>query len=172
MHLASFSFQRGAHLKISIHVRENSSPGKLTLRRPRGHCPRGGGGGGGGGGGKPTPPPPPPPHKIILSLFFLEDKTLAPDVFSTCSFIPRAYFETSLVIVRCYGYKIWRHKYKVVKPFLGENVCFFQLLSTIKANLVAKIVQSAYLYVTFYVTHKKITISNGFNLISNLEKLA
>ena len=156
MHLASFSFQRGAHLKISIHVRENSSPGKLTLRRTRGQCQL----------------PPPAPNKIILSLFFLEDKTLAPDVFSTCSFIPRAYFETSLVIVRCYGYKIWRHKYKVVKPFLVENVCFFQLLSTIKANLVAKIVQSAYLYVTFYVTHQKITISNGFNLISNLEKLA
>ena len=157
MHLASFSFQRGAHLKISIHVRENSSPGKLTLRRTRGQC---------------QLPPPPAPNKIILSLFFLEDKTLAPDVFSSCSFIPRAYFEASLVIVRCYGYKIWRHKYKVVKPFLGENVCFFQLLSTIKANLVAKIVQSAYLYVTFYVKHKKITISNGFNLISNLEKLA
>ena len=156
MHLASFSFQRGAHLKISIHVRENSSPGKLTLRRTRGQC---------------QLPPPPAPNKIILSLFFLEDKTLAPDVFSSCSFIPRAYFEASLVIVRCYGYKIWRHKYKVVKPFLGENVCFFQLLSTIKANLVAKIVQSAYLYVTFYVKHKN-TISNGFNLISNSEKLA
>ena len=141
MHLASFSFQRGAHLKISIPVRENSSPGKLTLPRTRGQCQ--------------LPPPPPPPNKSILSFFFLEDKTLAPDVFSSCSFIPRAYFEASLVIVRCYGYKIWRHKYKVVKPFLGENVCFFQLLSTIKANLVAKIVQSAYLYVTFYVKHKK-----------------
>ena len=32
--------------------------------------------------------------------------------------------------------------------------------------------QSAYLYVTLYVKHKKITISKGFNLISNLEKLA
>ena len=132
MHLASFSFQRGAHLKISI-ARKINSP-------TRGQC---------------QLPPPPAPNKIILSLFFLEDKTLAPDVFSSCSFIPRAYFEASLVIVRCYGYKIWRHKYKVVKTFLGENVCFFQLLSTIKANLVAKIVQSAYLYVTFYVKHKK-----------------
>ena len=27
--------------------------------------------------------------------FFLEDKTSAPDVFSSCSFIPRAHFETS-----------------------------------------------------------------------------
>ena len=44
---------------------------------------------------------------------------------------------------------------------------FFQLFSTIKVNLVAKIMQSAYLCVIFYVTHKKITISRGFNLISN-----
>ena len=44
---------------------------------------------------------------------------------------------------------------------------FFQLLSTIKVNLVAKIMQSAYLCVIFYVKHKKITISRGFNLISN-----
>ena len=34
----------------------------------------------------------------------------------------------------------------MVKPFLAENVCFFPLLSTIKANLVAKIMQSAYLF--------------------------
>ena len=36
-------------------------------------------------GGDATPPP--PPHKVFLS-FFLEDKTLLPDVFSSCSFIP------------------------------------------------------------------------------------
>ena len=30
-----------------------------------------------------------PPRKVFLS-FYLEDKTLAPDVFSSCSFIPRA----------------------------------------------------------------------------------
>ena len=51
----------------------------------------------------------PPPHKFFLS-FSLEDKTSAPDVFSSCSFIPRADFETSLVMVSCYGYEIWRHK--------------------------------------------------------------
>ena len=49
---------------------------------------------GGGGGGK-----------IFLS-FSLEDKTSAPDVFSSCSFIPHADFETSLVMVSCYGYEI------------------------------------------------------------------
>ena len=48
--------------------------------------------GGGGGGG-------------WLS-FFLEDKTSAPDVFSSCSFIPCAHFETSLVIISVYGYEI------------------------------------------------------------------
>ena len=46
-----------------------------------------------------------PPLKVFLS-FFPEDKTSAPDVFSSCSFIPRADFETSLVMVSCYGYEI------------------------------------------------------------------
>ena len=60
-------------------------------------------------------------------IFFLEDKTSAPDVFSRCSFIPCAHFkfETSLVMVSCYGCEIWRHKYQAVKPLLGENTCFF-----------------------------------------------
>ena len=43
----------------------------------------------------------------------------------------------------------------------------FQHLSTIKVNPVAKIMQTAYLCVIFHVKHKKITISYGFNLISN-----
>ena len=33
---------------------------------------------------------------------------------------------------------------------------FFQLLSTLKVNLVAKITQSAYLCVIFHVKHKKL----------------
>ena len=44
---------------------------------------------------------------------------------------------------------------------------FFKLLSTIKVNLVAKIMQSAYLCVIFHVKHKKMVIFSGFNLISN-----
>ena len=43
-------------------------------------------------------------RKVFLS-FFLEDKTSAPDVFSSCSFIPCTLFETSSV-VSCYGYEI------------------------------------------------------------------
>ena len=31
-------------------------------------------------------------YKVFLSSFFLKDKTSAPDVFSSCSFIPRAQF--------------------------------------------------------------------------------
>ena len=45
------------------------------------------------------------PTKVFLN-FFLEDKTSVPDVFSSCSFIPRAHFETSLVMVGCYGYEL------------------------------------------------------------------
>ena len=47
----------------------------------------------------------PPPHTVFLR-FFLEDKTSALDVFSSCSFIPPADFETSLVMVSCYDYEI------------------------------------------------------------------
>ena len=43
--------------------------------------------------------------EVFLS-FFLEDKTSAPDVFSSCSFIPCVGFETRLVMVSCYGYEI------------------------------------------------------------------
>ena len=45
------------------------------------------------------------PHKVFLS-FFVEDKTSAPDVFSSYLFILKANFETSLVMVSCYGYDI------------------------------------------------------------------
>ena len=47
-----------------------------------------------------------PSKAFFFFSFFIEDKTSAPDVFSSCLFIPRAHFETSLVIVSCYGYEI------------------------------------------------------------------
>ena len=46
----------------------------------------------GGGGVDGTLPP-------IRMSFFLENKTSAPEAFNSCSFIPRADFETSLVMV-------------------------------------------------------------------------
>ena len=54
----------------------------------------------GGGGGNVTPSK---KKGFSEPFFFLEDKTLAPDVFTSCSFIPRVHFETSLVMVSCYG---------------------------------------------------------------------
>ena len=39
-------------------------------------------------------------------IFFLDDKTPAPEVFCTCSFICRAHFKTSLVMVIHYGFGI------------------------------------------------------------------
>ena len=65
-----------------------------------------------------------PPHKVFLS-FFPDDKTSAPDVFSSCLYIPRADFGTSLVVVSCYGYE---SKWQVVKTILGENKCFFNFI--------------------------------------------
>ena len=42
---------------------------------------------------------------VVLS-FFLEDKTSAPDVFSSCSFILLAHFEKSSVMVSFFGYEM------------------------------------------------------------------
>ena len=128
----------------------------LTLGRSRG-----------GEGGTSWMPPP----RVFLS-FLLEDKTLASDVFGSSSFIPRAHFESNSLIVSFYGYEKWRHKLGVVKPLLWIfKVQVWRVkvhvFSTIKVNLVAKIMQSAYLFAIFHLKHKKITISRGFNLISN-----
>ena len=48
----------------------------------------------------------PPSPLSFLFKFFLDDKTSEHEVFSSCSFIPRAHFETSLVMVIYYGYEI------------------------------------------------------------------
>ena len=47
-------------------------------------------------------------HPLRFFKFFspIDDKTSAPDVFSSCSFIPIAHSEASVVIVSCYGYEI------------------------------------------------------------------
>ena len=47
-----------------------------------------------------------PPHSEVLYTFFLDNKTSAPHVFSSCSSIPRPHFETSLVMVSNHGYEI------------------------------------------------------------------
>ena len=46
-----------------------------------------------------------PPLRFFL-VFFLDYKTSAPDVFSSCSFTPRSHFERSAMMVSFYGYEI------------------------------------------------------------------
>ena len=64
-------------------------------------------GGGGGGGGV---------MRVdattlrFFGVFFLEDETPAPDVFSSFSFILRANFETSSVMVISYRYDLRSHE--------------------------------------------------------------
>ena len=54
----------------------------------------------------------------------------------------------------------------MVKPFFSENACFSISFNN-KSETVVKIMQSAYLCVILHVKGKKITISRGFNVISN-----
>ena len=65
------------------------------------------------------------PHKVFPS-FLLKDKKSVPYVFISCSFIPRAHFETSLVMVSCYGYEI-RLDGLVTRLLLGELDLWFTL---------------------------------------------
>ena len=50
----------------------------------------------------------------------------------------------------------------MVKPFLSENVCFFQLPSGIKVQLADKMMQSNRLCVLLHVKRKKLLILNIF----------
>ena len=94
---------------------------------------------------------PPPPPKVFRSFFFfLEDKTIAPDVFSSYSFKFWGMFSDGQLLWLedmtsqvAHGQVIWGWKYM-----------FFQLPSTIKTNLVSKFMQSSYLCVIFHETHK------------------
>ena len=45
----------------------------------------------------------------VFASFLLEDKTSAPDVFSSCSFIPGAHFKSRSVFMVTRSEK-WRHK--------------------------------------------------------------
>ena len=43
---------------------------------------------------------------VVFLSFFQDGKVSAPDFFSSCSFIPRAHFETRSVMVSFYDYEI------------------------------------------------------------------
>ena len=67
--------------------------GDVSAIKPRTY--KVGGGGGGAGGWL-------PPLRKVFLIFFLHGKTSAPYVFCSCSFIPRARFNTSLAMVSYY----------------------------------------------------------------------
>ena len=54
---------------------------------------------------------------------------------------------------------------------MSENTCFFNFLSTIKVNLVLKSCK-VLIYVLFFISSTKTTISLGFNLIYKKSKMA
>ena len=85
-------------------------------------------------------------------VFFLDDKTSAPDVFCSCSFLPRAHFETSLVMVSYSDYEIWRSRWS---SHFWIKMHVFQLLSTIKVQLVDEMMESVYLCVILRFKHQK-----------------
>ena len=62
-------------------------------------------------------------------------------------------------------------RYNVINSRCSNHFWFkwmlSQLLSTIKVKIVDKMMQNSYLCVILYVTHKKNTISCGYNLIFN-----
>ena len=107
-----------------------------------------------------------PPASEVFLIFFLDGKTSAPDVFSSCLFIPRAHFETILVMVSHYGYEIWRLSSKWSSHFwVKMNVfsTFFNNKSTTCGWNDTKCLFMCYF--TYQV--QQITIYLGFNLISN-----
>ena len=54
---------------------------------------------------------------------------------------------------------------------MSESTCFFNFLSTIKVNLVLKWCK-VLIYVLFFISSTKTTISLGFNLIYKKSKMA
>ena len=68
-----------------------------------------------------NPLPPLPPSLTSFFKFLLDDKTLAPDVLSSCSFIPRAHFETSLKMVSYMIYDVSYMIYDVISSRLSRH---------------------------------------------------
>ena len=77
-------------------------------------------------------------------------------MFSSCSFIPHAHFETNLVMVSYYDCKIWRGSRWSSHFWVKMRV--FKPLSTIKVNLVDKMIQSTYFCVILHVKREKLPV--------------
>ena len=90
--------------------------------------------------------------------FFFDNKTSAPDVLSSCSFIPRTHFETSVVKISYYGYGT---RYDVISSgwsshFWVKMLVFSTSFNNLKVKIRDEMMLSAYLCVILYVKHKKL----------------
>ena len=107
--------------------------------------------------------PPPAPLRLFWVFFFQEDKTSAPDVFSSCSFILRAHFETSLVMVSYYGYDVIGSR---CSSHLWVKMNIFSPSFNNKSKACGWNDAKGFICL-FYMRSTKISIYCGFNLISN-----
>ena len=90
--------------------------------------------------------------------FFFDNKTSASDVLSSCSFIPRTHFETSVVKISYYGYGT---RYDVISSgwsshFWVKMLVFSTSFNNLKVKIRDEMMLSAYLCVILYVKHKKL----------------
>ena len=93
-------------------------------------------------------PPPLPPSEVFLSFSYrIKHQHLT---FSSLARILIHVRWWSLSMVT----RLWRHKQQMVNYYIWWKYMFFQLLSTTKTNLVAKIMEIAYLCVIFHFKHK------------------
>ena len=77
------------------------------------------------------------PSQVFLVLF-LDDQVSTTDVFFSCLFILRTYFDTRLVMISFYGYEIWR------QTIFEWKCVFFQFFSMTKVKRLGKMKQSTY----------------------------
>ena len=95
------------------------------------------------------------PHKVFWVFFFLDDNTLAPDQFSVAvpSFLPyilrQVQWWAVAMVTRYVISSRWSSHFLV-------KVHVLSTFATIKVTVVAKIMQSAYLFVIFHGKHKNL----------------
>ena len=86
------------------------------------------------------------PIRFFL-IFFRDELSFPPAVFSSCAYIPYTHFDTRLVSIGCYGYEKWRLKQQVVKPFMKKIARFLPYLGE-KSTKCAQIVFNFHLFLS------------------------
>ena len=106
-----------------------------------------------------------PPFKFFW-VFFLDDKASTPGVFSSCSFIPRAHFETALVIVSYYGYEISNVINSRWSSHFWMKMHVFSTSFNSKSKACGRNDAKCLFICYFTCQAQKVTVNRGFNLIS------